>query len=162
MNLEAIGVIHSPFLTVEGTPIQPRGAAGIEGTVEVASALAPGLKDLDGFERIWLIYWCDRAGYDEHGLVVTPYLDRRPHGVFATRAPARPNSIGMSAVRLLEIRGNVLRISDVDVLDETPLLDIKPYVPQFDCYEVKRAGWLQGVSVENALADTRFEAKQAK
>ena len=75
MNLEAIGVIHSPFLTVEGTPIQPRGAAGIEGTVEVASALAPGLKDLDGFERIWLIYWCDRAGYDEHGLVVTPYLD---------------------------------------------------------------------------------------
>ena len=92
--------------------------------------------------------------------MVKPYLDDTPRGVFATRAPARPNPIGLSAVRLLEVRGNLLRVRDVDILNGTPLLDIKPYFPQFDCFKVARSGWLKGSTLGRAKADNRFEKKK--
>jgi tRNA-Thr(GGU) m(6)t(6)A37 methyltransferase TsaA len=154
-TVKPIGVIHSPFVRSEGAPIQPALAEGAEGTVLVDPDYADGLRDLDGFERIWLIYWCDRAGPAK--LIVTPYLDRHPHGVFATRAPARPNPIGISAVRLLRIEQNVLRVADVDILDGTPLIDIKPYVSRFDSFATQRNGWLDYAAGDRTTADGRFE-----
>jgi tRNA-Thr(GGU) m(6)t(6)A37 methyltransferase TsaA len=158
MELQPIGTIHSPFREAQGTPIQPRAAKGARGTVEVFEPFAAGLRDLDGFERVWLLYQFDRAAPTK--LVVTPFLDSEPRGVFATRAPCRPNRIGMSSVRLLAVRGNVLEVEDLDVLDGTPLLDLKPYVPQFDCYEAARCGWLDAPlrsrDGERAVADDRF------
>ncbi len=157
MKLTPIGIIHSPHQQATGTPIQAALAVGVEGTVEVFPEYAPGLRDLDGFERIWLVYWFDRAGPAQ--LVVTPYLDATPRGLFATRAPARPNPIGLSPVRLLGITGHCLRVADLDVLDNTPLLDIKPYVPRFDCFDVTRCGWLNAASARDGLADDRFEVR---
>lgn len=161
MQLRPIGVIHSPFREASGTPIQPSAADSVEGTVEIFPEFAAGLKDLEGFERIWLLYWCDRADFGPSGLVVSPYLDPQgKHGVFATRAPARPNSIGISPVRLLEVSGNVLRVGDLDALDGSPLLDIKPYVTRFDSFQVTRSGWLEQVTEWRKMADSRFERKR--
>jgi tRNA (adenine37-N6)-methyltransferase len=156
MDLKQIGVIHSPHRQAAGTPVQASLVGGCEGTVEVFPKFVAGLKDLEGFERIWLVYWFDRA--KEPQLVVTPYLDTVPHGLFATRAPCRPNPIGLSAVRLLEVRDNLLRVDGLDVLDNTPLLDIKPYVPSFDVFQVKRIGWCDNAKSDSIVADIRFEA----
>jgi len=156
LQLDPIGIIRSPFIQAAETPIQASMAEGATGTVEILPAFAAGLKDLDGFDRIWLLYWFDRAVAPK--LIVTPYLDDQPHGVFATRAPARPNAIGMSAVRLLRIDGCTLRVADVDILDGTPLLDIKPYVPQFDRLPAERTGWLRQAGNHQQVADRRFEA----
>jgi len=109
---------------------------------------------LDGFERIWLIYWFDRAAAAQ--LQVKPYMDERERGLFATRAPCRPNPIGISAVKLIRIQNCTLYVADVDILDQTPLLDIKPYVPGFDCFEVKRLGWLSAGPPVTKFADDRF------
>jgi len=155
MHLKPIGVIHTPCRQAAGTPLQPSMAQGAEGTVEVFAEYAAGLKDLEGFERIWLIYWFHRAAPPE--LVVQPYMDSDLHGVFATRAPSRPNPIGMSAVKLLSVEGTLLRVADIDILDGTPLLDIKPYAPLFDHYPVRRCGWLDRRSRQDALADNRFQ-----
>ena len=162
MRLKPIGIIHSPFQHATGTPIQPRAAGGTEGAVQVFDEFVAGLKDLRGFGRIWLIYWFDRAIHRKCNLVVKPYLDDRPRGVFATRAPARPNPIGLSSVRLLEVRGNTLRVRDLDVLDGTPLLDIKPYFPQFDSFRNVKSGWLRGSTLRGANADDRFEKRKVK
>jgi len=156
LQLDPIGIIRSPFTQAAGTPIQASMAEGATGTVEILPAFAAGLKDLDGFDRIWLLYWFDRAVAPK--LIVTPYLDDQPHGVFATRAPARPNAIGMSAVRLLRIDNCTLHVADVDILDGTPLLDIKPYVPQFDHLPAERTGWLRQACNRRRTADRRFEA----
>jgi tRNA (adenine37-N6)-methyltransferase len=156
MNLTQIGIIHSPHQKAEGTPIQAARAAGVQGAVEVFPEYAAGLRDLDGFERIWLVYWFDRAKPAE--LIVTPYLDTTPHGLFATRAPCRPNPIGLSAVRLLGIAGSVLQVEGLDILDNTPLLDIKPYIPAFDAFDAKRVGWCADVQGHAEVADGRFEA----
>lgn len=153
LELQRIGVIHSPYREAEGTPIQPRWAAGVEGTVEVFPEFAAGLRDLDGFERIWLLFWCDRAGAAR--LEVIPYRDTQTRGVFATRAPIRPNPIGLSCVRLLAIAGTMLRVTNLDMLDGTPLLDIKPYVPDFDVYPVERTGWY-AIAHNQTTADGRF------
>jgi tRNA-Thr(GGU) m(6)t(6)A37 methyltransferase TsaA len=115
-----------------------------------------GLKDMEGFERVWLLYWFDRAAIPSE-LIVTPYLEDTPHGVFATRAPARPNPIGMSPVRLLSVEGNVLRLADVDILDGTPLLDIQPYAPRFDCFQTTRNDRCDALGDHHAVADGRFE-----
>jgi len=160
MNIEPIGVIHSPFHRAAGTPIQPSLAEGVEGTVEVFDPFAAGLKDLEGFERIWLVYWFDRASAAR--LVVKPYMDDMERGLFATRAPCRPNPIGLSSVRLLAVEGCRLRIADVDVLDGTPLVDLKPYVPRFDCFPVRRVGWLETAKESGGLADDRFAAESPK
>jgi tRNA-Thr(GGU) m(6)t(6)A37 methyltransferase TsaA len=162
MKLKPIGIIHSPFQRAAGTPIQPRAAGGTEGTVEVFDEFAAGLKDLKGFGRIWLLYWFHRARRKKCNLVVKPYLDDTPRGVFATRAPARPNPIGLSPVRLLDVQGNTLRVRDLDVLDGTPLLDIKPYIAQFDSFKNVKSGWLRGSTFKGAKADNRFEKREVK
>lgn len=151
-----IGRIRTPFSQREGTPIQPVGARGVEGTVEVDEEYAGGLKDLDGFSHIFLLYHFHRSeGWTPE---VVPFMDDQPRGVFATRAPARPNPIGISLVRLVGVKGRTLLVQDVDMLDGTPLLDIKPYLPEFDSREVTARGWLE----ENAgkarkiRADDRF------
>ena len=141
-----IGIIHSPFKDIEGMPIQPSGAQGIAGTVEIEPAYADGLKDLEGFSHIILLYHFHLSkGYS---LEVKPFLDNALRGVFSTRAPRRPNAMGLSVVRLLRIEGSVLHIEDVDIVDGTPLLDIKPYVPEFDVREVEKTGWLSGKAEE--------------
>ncbi len=153
--LRAIGLIRTPFLHSDGTPIQSAVSGGAEGSAELFPEFAAGLRDLEGFERLWLIYLLDRAVSAQ--LVTTPYLDRQQHGIFATRAPARPNPIGLSAVRLLGVDHNRLLVADVDMLDHTPLLDIKPYVPAFDVFPVSRVGWYSGKPIDGARADGRFE-----
>ena len=158
ISLAPIGLIHSPFTGQKGTPIQPSMAGGAEGWAEVFPEYEEGLKDLEGFDRVWLIYWFDRAGPMK--LLVTPYLDRETHGVFATRAPARPNKIGLSSVKLICRVGCRLILADLDILDGTPLLDIKPYVPDFDLFEVGRIGWLDKKLPDQAKADSRFSSEE--
>lgn len=157
MKITPIGVIHSPHKQATGTPVQPAFAQGVQGTVELLPEYGPGLKDLDGFERIWLVYWFDRAS--EAQLEVTPYLDTQTRGLFATRSPCRPNPIGISCVRVSRIEENVIHILDLDMLDGTPLLDIKPYVPAFDAFVAERIGWFGSVKGISVTADARFEAK---
>lgn len=156
LTLHPIGTIHSPFSSIEGMPIQPTGAAGVRGTVDLFEPYAEGLVDLDGFSHIMLIYHFHRV--TETKLTVTPFLDDTPHGVFATRAPKRPNPIGLSIVRLERIEGSTLYIEGIDVLDGTPLLDIKPYVPVFDARQDCRTGWLEqsGDQVRRHKSDDRF------
>lgn len=139
---EPIGIIRSPFKEPRGTPIQPAAAAGVKGTVELEPAYVDGLRDLDGFSHIVLVYHFHLSR--PASLRVKPFMDDEAHGVFAMRGPSRPNSIGLSIVRLEAIEGNLLRIEDVDIVDGTPLLDIKPYVPQFDVPSRGdvRIGWL--------------------
>jgi tRNA-Thr(GGU) m(6)t(6)A37 methyltransferase TsaA len=156
IEYQPIGVIHSPFKTVKGMPIQPSGATGIRGTVEIFLQFKEGLKDLDGFSHIILIYHFDRS--DGYKLLVTPFLDNTEHGVFATRAPKRPNPVGLSVVHLISIDECTLTIEGVDVLDGTPLLDIKPYVPDFDNPVVTSTGWIEKAqkSARSCKADNRF------
>ena len=151
-----IGVIHTPFAEPAGMPIQPAGAAGVRGTVEVFEEFRAGLADLDGFSHLILLYHFHRsAGFD---LKATPFLDAQPRGLFATRAPRRPNPIGLSVVALEKVDGNVLHVQNVDMLDGTPLLDIKPYVPQFDAAQDVRTGWIakSGDAVADKRSDDRF------
>jgi len=141
VKYKPIGVIHSPFKEPKGTPIQPAGARGIDGTVEVFPEYAEGLKDIEGFSHIILI--CHFHLSRGWSLEVKPFMDDQLHGVFTTRAPARPNPIGISTVRLVRVEENILHIQDVDIVDGTPLLDIKPYVPEFDVRDVAKTGWLE-------------------
>ena len=151
-----IGTIRSPFTDISGMPIQPTGARAVRGTVEISEQYAEGLADLDGFSRIILIYAFHKCASCQ--LTVTPFLDTITHGIFATRAPCRPNAIGISIVRLVAVNGCELIIEDVDVVDGTPLLDIKPYVPLFDCYPDEKSGWLEGCRdpVISKKSDGRF------
>ena len=142
LRYKAIGVIHSPFKRVKGTPIQPEGGRSVEGTVEIFPPYVEGLRDLDNFSHIILLYHFHLVG--EYKLLVKPFMDNRIHGVFATRAPSRPNPIGLSVVSLLGVEGNVVYVRGVDIVDKTPLIDIKPFVPQFDTWDnVRRIGWLE-------------------
>jgi tRNA (adenine37-N6)-methyltransferase len=142
MNVEPIGVIHSPFRTKDECPIQPLYAKDAIGTVEVFEAFSAGLKDIELFSHILLVYAFDRAGDVE--LVRPTFLDDKPHGVFASRHPARPNGIGLSAVALVGCSGGTLTVSGIDVLDGTPLLDIKPYIHRFDAIDSANDGWVAG------------------
>jgi tRNA-Thr(GGU) m(6)t(6)A37 methyltransferase TsaA len=136
-----IGIIHSPFRESRGTPIQPGSGKDIEGTVEVYEEFAEGLKDLDGFSHIILIYHLHLV--EGYRLQVIPYMDDRERGIFATRGPGRPNPIGISVVRLVTIDKNLLTIRDLDIVDGTPLLDLKPHVSGFDAGNAERIGWLE-------------------
>ena len=151
-----IGVIHSPFTEPAGMPIQPSGAKGIAGTIDIFEPYAQGLKDLDGFSHLMLIYFFHRSS--GFSLEAVPYLDTVPRGVFATRAPRRPNPVGISIVRLNRVEGRVLHIENVDILDGTPLLDIKPYVPDFDAQTEVRTGWLANArkTAAHKKSDDRF------
>jgi len=159
-SLKPIGVIHTPFYEPKGTPIQPDRSDGARGTVEVYPEYAGGLNDLDGFSHITLLYYFHLSkGFE---LEVIPYLDDQERGLFATRAPRRPNPIGLSVVKLDKIENNILYIINVDMIDGTPLLDIKPYVREFDAAEEFRIGWLEGkVSrKDRKVADERFHKKE--
>ena len=156
INFIPIGTISSPFKEPRGVPIQPSGAIGIKGRVEIYPEYAEGLKDIDGFSHIILIYYFHLA--KKSSLSVTPFMDKHQHGVFATRASARPNPIGFSVLELEKVDGNLLFVKDIDILDGTPLLDIKPCVPQFDFRDVTKTGWLKDVihDLPDAKDDGRF------
>jgi len=153
-----IGVVHSPFKEPAGTPIQPAAARETAGVVEILPAYREGLQDLEGFSHLILLYHFHLAG--GFALKVKPFLDDTERGLFATRAPARPNPIGLSIVRLNRVDGLKLHIQDVDILDGTPLLDIKPYVPQFDMRAEATSGWVgkNAARLEAARDDGRFSA----
>ncbi|MBU1699009.1 MAG: tRNA (N6-threonylcarbamoyladenosine(37)-N6)-methyltransferase TrmO [Candidatus Eisenbacteria bacterium] len=156
-ELKPIGTIHSPFKELNGMPIQPAGAAGVKGTVDIFEEYRAGLKDLDGFSHIILLYQFHRSqGFN---LQVVPFMDSEPRGLFATRAPRRPNPIGLSVVQLDKIENGLLQIQNVDILDGTPLLDIKPYVPEFEAQVKVRTGWLETArkTVSHRRADDRFK-----
>jgi tRNA-Thr(GGU) m(6)t(6)A37 methyltransferase TsaA len=155
LTITPIGIIHTPFTERKGTPIQPSAGRGIRGTVELKPEYRGGLSDLEGFERIWLIYHFHKSGAFK--LMVVPFRDTVERGLFSTRAPVRPNNIGLSCVRLVEVKDRLLIVEDVDMLDGTPLLDIKPYVPEFDAYHQGRTGWLGKSDSGRAKADRRFE-----
>lgn len=141
INYKPIGIIHSPFKEPQGTPIQPAAAKDIEGSIEIFPEYAEGLSDIEGFSHIFLIYHFHLSmGFS---LKVKPYLDDRLHGIFATRSPVRPNPIGLSIVHLVQVEGEKLYIQGVDIVDGTPLLDIKPYVPEFDMQKRVKIGWLE-------------------
>lgn len=163
MRLTPIGVIRTPFVIISDMPIQPSGAAGVGGTIELDPELAEGLQDLDGFSHIIVLYQFHQV--KRRDLTVTPFLDPRPRGLFATRAPTRPNPIGLSVLKLIGIAGHRLAVENVDMLDGTPLLDIKPYVPAFDRpAEPVRSGWL-AQSGERAItlrSDQRFGGSASK
>lgn len=141
ITYKPIGVIHSPFKKPKGTPIQSATAVDVKGTVEVFLEYAKGLQDIEGFSHILLIYHFHLS--KPSSLIARPFMDDRPHGIFAIRGSSRPNPIGISVVRLIKIKENILHVQDLDIVDGTPLLDIKPYVPEFDRTKVTRRGWLE-------------------
>lgn len=151
-----IGTIHSPFKRLGNMPVQSLGAQCAEGTVVVDERFAQGLKDLDGFSHVYLVYHFHKATLTE--LQVIPYMDTVVRGVFATRSPLRPSHIGISVVELLNLSGNTLTVRGLDILDGTPLIDIKPYVPQFDCWQNATCGWMKAsrFEVEQRRSDNRF------
>ena len=143
---EPIGIIHSEFKEKVNVPIQP-AFSDSKGHIELKEELTKGLKDLDGFSHIILIYHFHRS--DGFNLTVTPFLDNAPKGLFATCAPRRPNNIGISIVKLDSIKNNILYVSNLDILDGTPILDIKPYVPEFTNNKATKIGWLHGKIKKN-------------
>jgi tRNA-Thr(GGU) m(6)t(6)A37 methyltransferase TsaA len=157
ITFQPIGTIHTPFKDTKNMPIQGKGGKGIGGTINIKPSFAEGLKDIGGFSHIILIYGFHRS--KKCSLLVRPFLDDKLRGVFATRAPKRPNPIGISVVRLRKVEGAVLHIEDVDMVDGTPLLDIKPYVPDIDAFSTKRIGWLSKKTKRfgKARSDGRFK-----
>ena len=152
-----IGMIRSEHVTAEKTPIQPAYAKGCKGRVELFPEFAEGLSDLDGFSHIYLVYHLHLAGPAR--LKVKPFLQDIERGVFATRSPHRPNPIGLSIVELVRREGNVLHLDCVDILDGTPLLDIKPYTAKFDRIDATRNGWQDDIDDETARLRGRRDYK---
>jgi tRNA-Thr(GGU) m(6)t(6)A37 methyltransferase TsaA len=153
-----IGVINTPFRDIDDMPIQPIGAKGVSGTIELKNSFVEGLDDLLGFSHIMLLYHFHMIKKFE--MSVIPFMDNKPHGIFATRSPVRPNPIGISIVRLKSIDKNILHILDVDILDGTPLLDIKPFIASFDSRNVTKCGWFTGKEkLQLRKSDNRFTNK---
>ena len=152
-----IGIIHSPFNSLEDMPIQPTSDVSGSGIVEIFPEFVDGLKDLEGFSYLYLLYHFHKVR--QSNLSVTPFLDREPRGIFATRAPSRPNPVGLSLVELVRLENNLIYVEQLDVLNETPLLDIKPYVPEFEHTHNVRVGWLEQVKsqVRTQKSDARFK-----
>lgn len=152
-----IGIIHSPFNRLEDMPIQPTSDVSGSGFVEIFPDFADGLKDLEGFSHIYLLYHFHQVR--QSNLIVAPFLDREPRGVFATRAPSRPNPLGLSLVELVRVESNLIYVERLDVLNGTPLLDVKPYVPEFEQTHDVRIGWLEQVKgqVRTQKSDARFK-----
>ena len=134
-----IGRVLSPFKEASGTPVQTSAAINVEAVLEIYPDYVEGLKDIEGFSHLILLYHLHLI--KPSGLLVKPFLGNELHGIFATRSPARPNPIGFSVVRLIKVDGNRLSIREVDILDQTPILDVKPYVGEFDIRPVERVGW---------------------
>jgi tRNA-Thr(GGU) m(6)t(6)A37 methyltransferase TsaA len=154
---QPVGVVRSPFTGLEGMPLQSVAGAEIRGQIEIHPQYSPGLKDLDGFSHLHLVTHLHRGA--PGGLEVVPLLDDTVRGIFATRSPRHPNPIGLSVVRLIAVDGPILEIAGIDLLDGTPILDIKPYVPEFDAVAAERTGWLEhsAARVYGPRADARFE-----
>jgi len=151
-----IGTIRTPFKTLEGMPIQPTGAEGIRGIIKIHKKYVDGLKDLEGFSHIILIYHFHLS--EGYALNVIPFLDDQVRGLFATRAPRRPNTIGLSIVKVNAVKGDRIEIENVDMVDGTPLLDIKPYIPEFDAQTQVKTGWFTNAAkrVKETRSDDRF------
>jgi tRNA (adenine37-N6)-methyltransferase len=152
-----IGRVRSPFAELGGMPLQSVAAGEVRGQIEIYPEFAAGLKDLEGFSHLHIVAHLHRGV--PGGLAVVPFLDDTVRGVFATRSPRHPNPIGLSVVRLLSVSEATLQIAGVDLLDLTPVLDIKPYVPEFDAVDAERTGWLQDVAdrVHSVKSDGRFD-----
>ena len=155
-----IGIIRTPFNEPKGTPIQPLGSSGEIGEIEIFKEYSEGLKDIEGFSHIILIFHMHLNKSSK--LMVMPFLDTAERGVFATRAPARPNQIGFSVVELIDVNKNFLKVKGIDIINETPLLDIKPFVKAFDVRESTRNGWLEESQnkLKTVKDDGRFAEKQ--
>ena len=155
-DINSIGIIHSPHKSIEDMPIQPKGASAFAGHAIIDEKYIDGLQDLDGFSHIYLLYSFHKATRTE--LLVTPFMDKQTRGVFATRSPLRPNHIGISIVKLQRVDGNIVYVEGIDVLDGTPLLDIKPYIEEFDALKESTSGWMQASDEEirKKRSDERF------
>jgi tRNA (adenine37-N6)-methyltransferase len=155
--LEPIGMIFTPYVEIENMPIQPIAAKGVKGYIEIYEEYTDGLKDLEGFSHITLLYhFHEICGYE---LLVTPFMDTEKHGIFATKAPKRPNAIGVSTVKLIGIDRNIITIEQVDMLDGTPLIDIKPFYPRYDNRRNVKSGWLEknkDIPLDKLRSDERF------
>ena len=159
INLKQIATIRSPFCSLKNMPVQPKGAKDVIATIEFKKEFQDGLKDLDGFSHIYLIYYFHKI--KEHKLEVVPFNDltNTPRGVFSTRTPMHPNSIGLSVVELVSVKDNIVTIKGVDILDGTPLLDIKPYIENFDKIDKEtKSGWMKSSSDDVGIirSDSRF------
>ena len=158
ISINTIGIIHTPHYHIQNMPIQPFAADGIKGHIEVFPEFIEGLADLSGFSHITLIYHLHKInGYK---LRVKPFMDNKEHGIFSTRSPKRPNAIGLSTVKLLSIEDNILHIEMVDMLNGSPLIDIKPFFSKFDNRFNTVSGWLENqseVSIDNLRSDERFK-----
>ena len=156
IEFKSLGIVESPFEQQLGTPIQGRMAPETSARIRIFAEYAAGLKDLEGFSHIYVFFKFDRAAAGQ--LLVRPYLDTVEHGVFATRSPLRPNPLGMTIVRLERIEGNCLYVSGIDILNGSPVIDIKPYVPEFDHFEPEKTGWYEQKAQKRSLvlADDRF------
>jgi len=156
VELKIIGQVCSEYKQQSGTPIQPHTSHD-KAQLEITSAYREGLTDLEGFDRVWVICWLDRS--KPYNLKVTPYLDTSEHGLFTTRAPSRPNSIGLSLVEIekVDVENGIISVKGIDILDGTPILDLKPYIPDFDSFPDSKSGWYDAVNRDNLKADNRFE-----
>lgn len=155
--IKPIGIIHTPHTDINNMPIQPIAAQGINGFIEILPEYTEGLKDLEGFSHITLLYHFHKI--KEYKLQVVPFMDTEKRGIFSCKAPKRPNAIGMSTVKLMGIEGNKVFIEQVDMLDGTPLIDIKPFYPRYDNRENVSIGWLENnkdIPIEEMRSDERF------
>lgn len=158
ISIEPIGIIHTHYHEIKGMPVQPPGAKGVEGKIIVDERYAAGLKDLEGFSHLILLYQFHKI--ESYTLELIPFMDTQPHGVFATRAPKRPNKIGLSTVLMTRIEGNSIYFEGADMLDGSPLIDIKPFYPKYDNQTNVRYGWLeakQDVDITKIRSDERFK-----
>jgi tRNA (adenine37-N6)-methyltransferase len=158
ITYKSIGIIKTPYNAIDDMPIQPVGAQEVEGVIELDKEFIPGLMDIEGFSHLILIYHFHLV--TKSSLSVIPFMDNKPHGIFATRAPVRPNSIGISTVKLLRVENNMLHIAGVDMVNDTPLLDIKPFFPKYDNRNNVKYGWLEekeGIDISKVRSDRRFE-----
>jgi tRNA-Thr(GGU) m(6)t(6)A37 methyltransferase TsaA len=158
ITIHPIGIIRTPHTDVKNMPIQPIAAEGISGYIEVLAEYAEGLQDLEGFSHITLVYHFHKI--EGHKLKVIPFMDTQERGIFSCKAPKRPNAIGISTVRILKIEGNIVHIDQVDMLDGTPLIDIKPFYPRYDNRNNVSIGWLEknkDIPLESLRADERFK-----
>jgi tRNA-Thr(GGU) m(6)t(6)A37 methyltransferase TsaA len=157
ISFTPIGMIHTQFTSVENIPIQPSAAQGVKGHIILDNKYIDGLSDLDGFSHCYLLYHFHQS--NSYKLKVAPFLDEKPRGVFATRAPKRPNAIGLSLVKLTGIEGNRISIENVDILNGTPLLDIKPYIPEMENVQKVKLGWISDKldQLSSKRSDDRFK-----
>jgi len=157
ISFKSIGIIHTPFKKIQNMPIQPSAAFGVKGHIVLNEEYIEGLSDLDGFSHIYLLYHLHLS--NSFKLKVIPFLDNQERGLFSTRAPNRPNPIGLSVVKLIKIRGNIIDVENVDIVDGTPLLDIKPFVNEMEGVINCKIGWLTEFKedIKSRISDKRFK-----